>query len=152
MDDKFSQINNKILLSTQRLSELSSKCDIYQSYDDPTKQALSDSTSRYIGFVKIMSCINQSNCTELKISLYEYAIRYSRLRIDQLFASDEQKKILEEERKRAHNAFIDACNIMSRNMIKKGEDVSWRKELGDDRKVIGDFACYINYALGLKAR
>jgi hypothetical protein len=36
-------------------------------------------------------------------------------------------------------------------MIKNGEHASWRKELGDDRKVIGDFACYISYVLSLKA-
>ena len=59
---------------------------------------------------------------------------------------------MHEERRSAHNVFIDACNIMSRNMIKNGEDASWRKELGDDRKVIGDFACYISFVLGIKAR
>jgi hypothetical protein len=52
----------------------------------------------------------------------------------------------------AHNAFIDACNILSRAMTRSGEDCSWRSALGDDRKVIGDFACYVHCLLALSAR
>jgi hypothetical protein len=37
-------------------------------------------------------------------------------------------------------------------MIKIGEDASWRKILGNDRIAIGDFACFINLILGIKAR
>jgi len=59
---------------------------------------------------------------------------------------------MDQRRTLAHNAFIDACNIMSRNMGKNDEDNSWRAALGEDRKVIGDFACYIHCFLGLEAR
>ena len=88
----------------------------------------------------------------MKKSFYKNAVRYAHLRAQWLLVDREQREIMHEERRSAHNVFIDACNIMSRNMIKNGEDASWRKELGDDRKVIGDFACYINYVLGIKAR
>ena len=40
----------------------------------------------------------------------------------------------------AHNALIDALNILSRAMIKAGEDTTWRKQLGNDRQEIGDLA------------
>jgi len=52
----------------------------------------------------------------------------------------------------SHDAFIDSCNILSRNMAKAGEDNSWREVLGDNRKEIGDFACYLSCILGIKAR
>ncbi|MGC8624401.1 MAG: hypothetical protein ACP5VQ_03945 [Phycisphaerae bacterium] len=56
------------------------------------------------------------------------------------------------DRNCAHNAFIDACNILARNMAKVGEDATWRQTLGDERKTIGDLACYIHCFLGLAAR
>jgi len=37
-------------------------------------------------------------------------------------------------------------------MIKNGEDASWRNELGDDRKTIGDFACFIAFSIGVMSR
>lgn len=37
-------------------------------------------------------------------------------------------------------------------MVKNGEEIDWRYELRDDRKEIGDMACYINLFLGLRAR
>ncbi len=52
----------------------------------------------------------------------------------------------------AHNTLIDNCNILSRNMAKKSGDVSWREVLGDDRREIGDFACYLHCILGLSAK
>jgi hypothetical protein len=52
----------------------------------------------------------------------------------------------------AHNAFIDALNILSRAMKKEGKDNEWRRLLGDDRKEIGDFACFLVAHLGILAR
>ena len=59
---------------------------------------------------------------------------------------------MDPERTRAHNALIDCCNILSRNMRTAGEDNSWRVALGDDRKAIGDFACLLHCLLGISAR
>lgn len=36
-------------------------------------------------------------------------------------------------------------------MANNGEDITWRKTLGDDRKIIGDFACYVHCILGIQA-
>jgi hypothetical protein len=59
---------------------------------------------------------------------------------------------MEEERTAAHNAFISACDILSRNMNQSGENSHWRTQIGSDRKAIGDFACYLHTVLGIKAR
>ena len=82
----------------------------------------------------------------------ETAIRYARIRADWYFISDAEKNSNEDLRTRTHNALIDSCNILSREMIKAGEDASWRMELGNDRKEIGDFACYVHCFLGLSSR
>ncbi|MFC1812337.1 hypothetical protein ACFL03_06550 [Thermodesulfobacteriota bacterium] len=80
------------------------------------------------------------------------AIRYSRIRVDYMMVSSLERREMDEARTRAHTVFIEACNILSRNMYKVGEDNSWRSRLGDDRKTIGDFACYIHCLLGILAR
>jgi len=37
-------------------------------------------------------------------------------------------------------------------MVKENKDTSWRVELGEDRKVIGDFACFLHCILGIETR
>jgi hypothetical protein len=96
--------------------------------------------------------IEGSKLVELKNSLFVSAVRYARIRTDWHFMNTEDRKQAEDERTRSHNAFIDKCNIMSRNQQTHGEDGSWRQQLGQDRSIIGDFACYIHLWLGLQAR
>jgi len=59
---------------------------------------------------------------------------------------------MDEERTIAHNAFISACDVLSRNMKAAGEDIQWRFQIGNDRKSIGDFACLLHAVIGIKAR
>lgn len=84
--------------------------------------------------------------------MYAKAIRYAEIRARYFLEDSGGKADLEESRSRAHDSFIDACNILSRAMGATGEDNTWRQSLGDDRRVIGDFACYVALFLGLKAR
>ena len=35
---------------------------------------------------------------------------------------------------------------------KEGMDISWREDLGDERKRIGDFACFVTYITGISNR
>ncbi len=87
----------------------------------------------------------------LKKDLLAIAVRYARLRTDWQLAEANQRREMERHRTATHDALIDACNILSRNMTKSGEDASWRALL-EERKEIGDFACYIHCFLGLTAR
>lgn len=84
--------------------------------------------------------------------LLQAAIRYARIRTDWALARREERVGMDRERRRAHDRFIDACNILSRNMAREGMDTVWRRKLGTDRKKIGDFACYVHCFLGLDAR
>lgn len=88
----------------------------------------------------------------LKSELVRRAIRYARIRTDWRVKDRAARDRMHEERTAAHNAFIDACNILSRQMQAQGLDVSWRIELGEDRLESGDFACYVHCILGIEAR
>ena len=103
-------------------------------------------------YSKIFNQIETTNLTDLKDELFRLAIRYARIRVDWKLADQDEKGNLERTRTFAHNAMIDACNILSRNMGNQGENNSWLKFLGDDRRIIGDFACYIHFILGVQAR
>ncbi len=101
---------------------------------------------------KIYRGIESTRAADLKTSVIRCAINYARVRTDWGLATPEERRAMENRRRSAHDAFIDACNILSRNMAKQGEDISWRELLGRDRKTIGDFACYVHCLVGLAAR
>lgn len=101
---------------------------------------------------QIFNRLNSSQHKNLVQTLIKNAIRYSRLRVDWFLSDFEGQTELDDERTYAHNAFIDSCNILSRNMQLSGEDYTWRAAIGKDRKQIGDFACLIHAVIGLKAR
>jgi hypothetical protein len=96
--------------------------------------------------------IKQSSLMSLRLQLFRDASNYARIRATYLLSSYEERIEMDQRRTLAHNAFIDSVNIMSRNMDKENEDNLWRAVLGDDRKIIGDFACYVHMFLGLEAR
>lgn len=100
----------------------------------------------------IYPSIKNTHFSDLACSLVNSAIRYARIRVDWERSLPDLRRDTDDERTRAHNTFIDSCNILSRNMARVGEDNSWRQLLSDDRKTIGDFACYLHCLLGLKAR
>lgn len=101
---------------------------------------------------EIYEAIRRSQWTSLADDLVGAAVKYARMRTDWALASPAERREMDEARSRAHTAFIDACNILSRNMAKSGENNSWRTALGDDRKKIGDFACQLHCHLGILAR
>ncbi len=88
----------------------------------------------------------------LRLQVLRTAIRYTNMRVEWLFMTPAERLGLDKQRSTAHNAFIDAVNILSRSMAKAGQDIEWRRLLGDDRKNIGDFACFLVAHLGLLAR
>ena len=67
----------------------------------------------------------------------------------------EEKSDTDANRTACHNKVIFHLNILSRYLASKEKDISWRNELGDEkenRKKIGDFACYVALMEGLDAR
>lgn len=88
----------------------------------------------------------------LKENLLIRVVQYARMRTDWDLASLDARVEMDRSRRVAHNALIDACNIMSRNMDKQGHSIAWRQRLGQNRKEIGDFACHLHCILGIRAR
>jgi hypothetical protein len=101
--------------------------------------------------VKILNTIETKEL-DLKRGLILCAVRYARARTDWRLAPVDERRALDAARTAAHNSLIDAANILSRAMIKTGEDATWRRKLSDDRKEIGDWACYVHAHLGIEAR
>jgi hypothetical protein len=89
---------------------------------------------------------------DLLTDVLRAAIRYSQIRAEWMLMTIEERREVDARRTAAHNAFIDALNILSRAMKKAGQDNEWRRLLGDDRKEIGDFACFLVAHLGILAR
>lgn len=105
----------------------------------------------YATATDIYVAIRATTLTDLFDDLLEVAIRYAETRV-QWLQSPEKRSQIETDRTACHESLIAACDILSRNMAKKGEDNSWRRTLGDDRKRIGDFACFVHCILGISAR
>lgn len=100
----------------------------------------------------ISTSIFETSLKHLTDDLLRRAIRYAHLRAEWFLADLDTRKAMDTTRTRAHDAFIDACNILSREMGKAGEDNGWRRALGDDRQVIGDFACHLHCFVAIDAR
>ena len=79
------------------------------------------------------------------------AVEYARIRTDWYLSDKERRIELNERRKASHETLIDSCNILSREMAKNGENITWRDTLGEERVDIGDFACYLYCIIGIKA-
>lgn len=78
------------------------------------------------------------------------AVRYANFRSGWNYLSREQKTEQDPSRTMAHDAFIMSTNIVARTQGNIGAE--WRERLSDDRKRIGDFACYIALFQGIEAR
>jgi hypothetical protein len=81
----------------------------------------------------------QTRETDLYRDLLLCAVRYARLRTDWRLADANERPAMDAARTAAHNAVIDALNILSRAMVKAGENTAWRKEVGDNRQDIASF-------------
>lgn len=83
------------------------------------------------------------------------AAKYAGIRAGWNRLSREEKVDTDANRTACHNKVIFHLNILSRYLASKWKDTSWRDELGDEkenRKKIGDFACYVALMEGLDAR
>jgi len=103
-------------------------------------------------FMPIFQQIESSSLVKLRVQFYKLSVRYAQVRASWNFKSIEEMAEDNSERTILHNTLIDSVNILARNMEKIGEDASWRTKLGNDRKVIGDFGCYVAAWLGIRQR
>lgn len=95
---------------------------------------------------------SDEDALELYNDFLEGALAYAAVRAGWLQLSREEKMEQDMGRTLKHDSVINRANILARYLEKSGKDVSWRAELGESRKTIGDFACYVALFYGLEAR
>ena len=97
-------------------------------------------------------CEMNHDLAEMMKEMVNCALKYARIRTDWQLADFDRRREMDFSRTCAHNDFINSCRIFGRNLGKSGFDDTWLVTLGEDRKDIGDFACFIHCLLGLQAR
>ena len=80
------------------------------------------------------------------------AARYAYIRNQWETMSIEEKISADDGRSKAHNVVIISLNTLARIVEGDGGDASWRAQLGNERKRIGDFACFVSYITGISNR
>lgn len=103
-------------------------------------------------YAAMQSGLDQSDADHIQLfgDMIERACRYASIRAEWLSLSREQRRKQDESRTIAHDAFISSVGIVARLEGETGS--KWRSSLGDDRKRIGDLACYIACFRALAAR
>ena len=95
---------------------------------------------------------NDEDIVEFYNDFIEGALEYASIRGGWLLLSKDEKMEQDKGRTIRHDSVITRINILARYLESIGKDISWRKDLGDSRKRIGDFACYVALFYGLSAR
>jgi len=95
---------------------------------------------------------NDSDAKEIWDELIESLIKYAAIRSKWLTLTREERVEKDPGRSLVHNSLIASFNMLSRYLERIDKDTSWRVQLGEERKRIGDFACYIAFIFGLNAR
>lgn len=85
-------------------------------------------------------------------TMLERAEKYAAYRAVWLGKNLQERLEMDEERSRAHDLFIKAKDTLSAYMYERKLGNDWDDCLGEERKRIGDFACYIIYLRSILAR
>ena len=95
---------------------------------------------------------------ELYGELTKVATRYAAIRANWLLLSREEKSEQDSGRTSCHNSVITHFTMLERYLKQQGRTAAWRDELGyeeddpNNRKAIGDFACYLAFVNAINAR
>lgn len=90
--------------------------------------------------------------TEFYDDFIKKALKYASYRSGWEYMGREERQAEDKYRSSCHDAFIVSVNLLSRLAAAEGGDSSWRAQLGEDRKRIGDFACFVAYMTGIANR
>lgn len=93
-----------------------------------------------------------ADSADLYKNLITAAVKYSQSRAGWPLWDREKRMAEDSTRTSRHNQVIDSVNILARYLQSQGKPAAWRDVLGDDRKQIGDFACYLVFIGSLNAR
>lgn len=105
-------------------------------------------------YKSILSAKQDADIEFLKLlkELLSNAVNYADIRSRWLLMSAQQTAQMDATRSQYHDLFIYAANNVANYLEKCGYRIAWREQLGNDRKRLGDFACYLAYIQGINAR
>ncbi|MBQ9699302.1 MAG: hypothetical protein IJV71_01640 [Lachnospiraceae bacterium] len=125
----------------------------YEEYLNKSNDTLTlEDANRILSSIQSSIDATDEDAVELYNDFLEGAFAYATVRSGWLLLSKEQKMDQDKGRTLKHDSVINRVNILARYLRNTGKKVSWREELGDSRKRIGDFACYVALFYGLAAR
>lgn len=79
------------------------------------------------------------------------SVAYSQARGEWLLLSREEKHAKDDTRTTKHNKFIYTLKIFIAYSKQKGNKFTWFETIKDNRKQLGDLACYIAYVYAVNA-
>jgi len=93
------------------------------------------------------------DCEELFSDLILSMKKYATIRADWFIELDlKGRQEIDSHRTSLHDIVISGCNALARLQSKLGKSNEWRELLGDERKRIGDFACYVVFIYSINSR
>lgn len=126
--------------------------EIYLNHEAGNVLPVEEAIQIYNDLLKSIDSCREDDKDEFVNDFISKAIRYATIRANWELMDNETKMKEDSGRTVVHNALIDSLNILARLISMSGVDVSWREQLGDQRKRIGDFACFVVYMLGINNR
>ena len=90
-----------------------------------------------------------ADALELYNELLDMAVKYASIRMSWLSLPKQSKLDDSEKRTICHDSLLIKVRKLSRCV---GKEHEWNEMLREDRKRIGDFACYLAFLNGLHAR
>ena len=103
------------------------------------------------------SLLNSSNQLDKEFqeewtTFVQVCVEYTSARGKWLTLSREEKQSFDEARTIIHNKVIYQLKLLKGLAHEQCNDISWFETFNDDRKRIGDFACYVAYIYAVNAR
>lgn len=89
---------------------------------------------------------------ELRSDFIAAASKYANIRLAWFLADRDGRRRMDNERTKSHDSFISQWHATIRYMGILDCTPAWAHVFTDDRKSIGDFACYLCAWLGIRAR
>ena len=123
--------------------------DTYKQNPDPI---LVEESEILFGEMVKEEYLRDEDYKEILEDLLGKAVEYASIRSKWLLMERQQRISEDDARSKKHDSVIIKFNMLAKYMEMQGWDSSWREKLGNERKRIGDFACYIAYVYGINAR
>lgn len=126
--------------------------DSYLEHEAGNILTMEEALEIYESLVQTICLCKSEDKDEFVNEMIEKAAKYTTVRVN--WETWDRETRMQEDRGRSikHNAFIDSLNILARLLNADGIETPWRDQLGDNRKRIGDFACFLVYMIGIQNR